>query len=160
MVCSSLSEISSVDNVRLRPERDLKRPDPLRDFLEEVSLVADIDTWDNKSNAVTLMTLHSAKGLEFPAVFIVGLEERLLPHANSMATIEEIEEERRLCYVGITRAMDYLALTYSETRNVRGMSEVRRPSRFLREIVTSGIDIEESSAVAVDDFVEYRPWRV
>jgi DNA helicase-2/ATP-dependent DNA helicase PcrA len=129
------------------------------DFLETVTLVQDADSID-ESEAVKLMTLHTAKGLEFPAVFIVGIEERLLPHANSMATIEEIEEERRLCYVGITRAMDYLALTYSETRNVRGMSEVRRPSRFLREIVTSGIEIEESATVAVDDFIDHRPWRV
>jgi len=85
-------------------------------------------------NAPTLLTLHMAKGLEFPVVFIVGLEEGLLPHSRSFDDPEEMEEERRLCYVGITRAKERLYLVYAFRRTMRGMSEVSVPSRFLRDI--------------------------
>ncbi|MCP4228861.1 MAG: UvrD-helicase domain-containing protein [bacterium] len=127
------------------------------DFLESVTLVQDADGID-ESEAVKLMTLHTAKGLEFPAVFIVGLEQRLLPHINSMGSTEEVEEERRLCYVGITRAMDFLTLTYCVERSVRGISEVRDPSRFLREIATSGIEFEELTTPREPELSEYNPW--
>src|SRR5260370_27137786 len=77
-------------------------------FLEQVSLVSDLDSLDTRADAVTMMTLHSAKGLEFPVVFLVGLEEGVFPHVRSMKTDHELEEERRLCYVGITRAREEL----------------------------------------------------
>lgn len=106
----------------------------LDDFLQEVSLVTDIDTWDNKSNAVTLMTLHSAKGLEFPVVFIAGLEEGLFPLSRSFESTDDLEEERRLFYVGATRAMEKLYLTWSAQRMRFGETSRNMPSRFINEI--------------------------
>ena len=103
-------------------------------FLENVSLVADIDSLDTRANAITLMTLHSAKGLEFPVVFLVGLEENVFPHMRSMESDKEIEEERRLCYVGITRAREALYLSYASRRTLFGNISYNPPSRFLREI--------------------------
>jgi len=103
-------------------------------FLETVSLVSDVDNYEEKVDAVTLLTLHSAKGLEFPVVFIVGMEEGLLPHANTLDDPEELEEERRLCYVGITRAMKRLYLVRAFRRTVFGNSQPRDPSRFLADI--------------------------
>ena len=107
-------------------------------FLDEVSLLSDIDESANSegqnSRVVSLMTLHSAKGLEFPVVFITGLEEGILPHGRALESEEEIEEERRLCYVGITRARERLYLTSAGMRNIFGQSQSKRESRFLREI--------------------------
>jgi DNA helicase-2/ATP-dependent DNA helicase PcrA len=106
----------------------------LTDFLNEVALVSDVDAYEQAAERVTLMTLHAAKGLEFPVVFIVGVEEKLLPHQRSISTAPEIEEERRLFYVGATRAKERLYLTYSQTRYLNGMLEWQDPSRFLRDI--------------------------
>ncbi|MFQ5769797.1 MAG: 3'-5' exonuclease, partial [bacterium] len=106
----------------------------LDDFLEEVSLITDIDTWDDKSNAVTLMTLHSAKGLEFPVVFIAGLEEGLFPLSRTFANNEDLEEERRLFYVGATRAKEKLFLTWAARRLRFGENFKNVPSRFIKEI--------------------------
>jgi DNA helicase-2/ATP-dependent DNA helicase PcrA len=103
-------------------------------FLEEVSLVSDLDTLNEKDNAVTLMTLHSAKGLEFPWVFICGLEEGLLPHSRSMLEPSELEEERRLFYVGCTRAMDRLYLLHTKNRMLYGESQTVIPSQFLDDL--------------------------
>jgi DNA helicase-2/ATP-dependent DNA helicase PcrA len=103
-------------------------------FLEKVSLVSDIDELDEKADAVTLITLHQAKGLEFPAVFIVGLEEGILPHRRSFDDPAEMEEERRLCYVGITRAKKRLHLLRSYRRSLFGGSTANPPSRFLQDI--------------------------
>ncbi len=103
-------------------------------FLEELALVADVDSYDGTTEAVTLITLHQAKGLEFPVVFITGMEEGLLPHSRSMDSPEEVEEERRLCYVGITRCMDRLFLTRSFKRGMYGRSLPTAPSRFLAEV--------------------------
>ncbi len=103
-------------------------------FLEKVSLVSDIDELDEKADAVTLITLHQAKGLEFPVVFIVGLEEGILPHRKSVDDPEQMEEERRLCYVGITRAKKRLYLLRSYRRSLFGGSTANPPSRFLRDI--------------------------
>lgn len=103
-------------------------------FLEEVSLVADIDSLDEESDHITLMTLHSAKGLEFPVVFMVGMEEGIFPHANSMFDPEEMEEERRLCYVGITRAREELFLTMARERLRFGEYVQNPPSGFINEI--------------------------
>jgi DNA helicase-2/ATP-dependent DNA helicase PcrA len=103
-------------------------------FLEKVSLVSDIDELDDEADAVTLITLHQAKGLEFPAVFIVGLEEGILPHRRSFDDPEEMEEERRLCYVGITRAKKRLYLLRSYRRSLFGGSTANPSSRFLQDI--------------------------
>ncbi|HLB95555.1 MAG TPA: UvrD-helicase domain-containing protein [Patescibacteria group bacterium] len=106
----------------------------LEEFLERVALVADIDNFDREAKAVTLMTLHNAKGLEFPIVFMVGMEEGLFPHANSLLDPADLEEERRLCYVGITRAQKRLYLTYALSRMLFGSFQANAPSRFLGEI--------------------------
>ncbi len=103
-------------------------------FLEEVALVSDVDNLDENADAPTLLTLHAAKGLEFPVVFIVGMEEGLLPHSRSFDSVEQMEEERRLCYVGITRAMKRLYLVYSFRRTLHGFTDLSLPSRFLKDI--------------------------
>jgi DNA helicase-2/ATP-dependent DNA helicase PcrA len=103
-------------------------------FLESTALVADIDEWDEGAGAVTLMTLHTAKGLEFPVVVIVGMEDGVFPHMRSLGDPEELEEERRLAYVGITRAQDKLYLTSAWQRMLFGGSSYNPPSRFLQEI--------------------------
>lgn len=106
----------------------------LETFLEEVSLISDIDTWQEERNAVTLMTLHAAKGLEFPVVFIIGLEEGLLPFYSSSIELEDLEEERRVFYVGITRAQKKLYLTYTSLRYRYGDVTYPSESRFLYEL--------------------------
>ena len=103
-------------------------------FLEEVSLISDIDTTDFDGNAVTLMTLHAAKGLEFPVVFMVGMEETIFPHSRALYDQSEMEEERRLCYVGMTRAREELHLMYASSRMLYGGVQHNPPSRFLSEI--------------------------
>lgn len=108
-------------------------------FLEEVSLVSDIDTAEFGSDAVIMMTLHSAKGLEFPAVFIVGLEESVLPHSRALFDAAEMEEERRLMYVGMTRARYELYLTYALERTLFGGRSHNPPSRFLSDIEASAV---------------------
>jgi DNA helicase-2/ATP-dependent DNA helicase PcrA len=107
----------------------------VRDFLDRAALVTDQDLGPDRADVVTLMTLHSAKGLEYPVVFLAGLEEGVFPHHMSSDTPEEIEEERRLCYVGITRAQNRLYLTRARIRRVYGADDyVRLPSRFLEEL--------------------------
>lgn len=103
-------------------------------FLEEVGLVSDLDSADFKGNAVTLMTLHAAKGLEFPVVFMIGLEETVLPHSRALYDQGEMEEERRLMYVGMTRAREELYLLYASARVLYGGLQHNPPSRFLSEI--------------------------
>ncbi|MFQ6673932.1 MAG: ATP-dependent helicase, partial [Fidelibacterota bacterium] len=113
----------------------------IREFLEEVSLLTDIDTWDDRSNCVTLMTLHSAKGLEFPVVFIAGLEEGLFPIARSLEDPRDLEEERRLFYVGLTRAREQAYLHYAtHRRRFSGTQGYGMASRFLQEIPSDLID--------------------
>jgi DNA helicase-2/ATP-dependent DNA helicase PcrA len=132
---------------------DLDPKEALAAFLEKVSLVSDIDELDEKADAVTLITLHQAKGLEFPVVFIIGLEEGILPHRKSFDDPEEMEEERRLCYVGITRAKQRLYLLRSYRRSLFGGSTANPPSRFLQDISPHLISPkglwEESSTPAV-----------
>ncbi|MFZ2153975.1 MAG: UvrD-helicase domain-containing protein [Candidatus Moraniibacteriota bacterium] len=103
-------------------------------FLEEVALVSDTDKVDQAQNAVHLMTLHSAKGLEFPIIFIAGLEEGILPHSRSMLSHKEMEEERRLMYVGITRAKEKVYLLFTSLRTIFGSTQCNPPSRFLDDI--------------------------
>jgi DNA helicase-2/ATP-dependent DNA helicase PcrA len=114
--------------------KDLEPREALAAFLEEVALVSDVDELDEKVDAVTLITLHQAKGLEFPVVFIVGMEEGVLPHFKSLPDPEQMEEERRLCYVGITRAKEKVYLVYTLRRSLMGSSAHNPPSRFLKDI--------------------------
>jgi len=111
-------------------------------FLEEVTLLTSVDTWDSSANAVTLMTLHSAKGLEFPVVFIVGLEEGLFPLSRAMESQQELEEERRLMYVGMTRAQEKLYLARAHWRRRWGGGMGTLPSRFLEEIPAELVEAE------------------
>ena len=104
------------------------------EFLEQVSLVSDTDEIEDDETYVVLMTLHSAKGLEFPVVFLMGMEEGIFPHMRSIGEPDQLEEERRLAYVGITRARQRLYLTYAWSRMLHGSSMYNPPSRFLDEI--------------------------
>jgi DNA helicase-2/ATP-dependent DNA helicase PcrA len=108
--------------------------DSLDEFLEAVSLVSDADELDGDESKAVLMTLHTAKGLEFPVVFVVGLEDGVFPHLRSIGEPDELEEERRLCYVGITRARQRLYLTHAWCRTLWGSTQYNPPSRFLKEI--------------------------
>ena len=119
------------------------QPATLSGFLEEVALVADIDTVDPDQDYVLLMTLHSAKGLEFPKVFMVGMEDGIFPSHMTISYGDdgELEEERRLCYVGITRAMKDLTLTCAQQRMIRGETQYNRVSRFVREIPRELVDL-------------------
>lgn len=113
---------------RLAEEKDL------RIFLENIALVSDMDNFDEEIDRVSLMTLHSAKGLEFPVVFVTGLEEGVFPHSRSLLDPGEMEEERRLCYVGLTRARERLYLTHCWKRTLYGAERYNKASRFLEEI--------------------------
>ena len=128
-----IENIQEFINSAIEYEKEGGEP-TLAEFLERTALVSDIDNYDASSDSVVLMTLHSAKGLEFPYVFLCGLEEGLFPSNRSMEDESEIEEERRLCYVGITRAKKKLLLTYANRRTIYGGSQYTRPSRFLNEI--------------------------
>lgn len=124
-------------------------------FLEEIALLQSAD--DIKENAirVTLMTMHSSKGLEFPIVFIIGMEEGLFPHARTLYAPHEMEEERRLCYVGITRAKERLILTHTKYRNIFGTTEVNLPSRFISEMPSELIDQQFVDPYGDEDVIEY-----
>lgn len=106
----------------------------LEEFLSDISLVTDLDTWENTNDAVTLMTLHAAKGLEFKAVFMIGMEEGIFPHSRTMFEPAELEEERRLCYVGMTRARERLYLLHATMRLLYGSTQRNPISRFVMEI--------------------------
>ena len=110
-------------------------------FLEAVALVTDLDANDPEQSAVTLMTLHSAKGLEYPVVFMLGLEDGVFPHVRSLGEPDELEEERRLCYVGITRAQERLYLVHAWSRMLFGSTDYHPPSRFLEEIPESLVEV-------------------
>ena len=115
----------------------------LAGFLEEIALISDLDTADMDGNAVTLMTLHAAKGLEFPVVFMTGMEETIFPHTRALYDQSEMEEERRLCYVGMTRAREELYMIYATARMLYGGVQHNVPSRFLSEI--DGAYVQESA---------------
>lgn len=117
-------------------------------FLEEVALVSDIDQADLAGNAVTLMSLHASKGLEFPAVFMVGLEETVFPHSRALYDPSEMEEERRLCYVGMTRAREELYMICASSRMLYGGLQHNPPSRFLSEVDAKFLPAESQSAYA------------
>jgi DNA helicase-2/ATP-dependent DNA helicase PcrA len=115
----------------------------LAGFLEEVALISDLDSADFGSSVVTLMTLHAAKGLEFPVVFMVGMEETIFPHSRALYDQSEMEEERRLCYVGMTRAKEELYMLHAASRMIYGTTQHNAPARFLSEI--SGESVQEMS---------------
>ena len=125
-------------------------PDGLATLLERLSLVADMDNYEDADDSITLITLHQAKGLEFPVVFMVGMEEGLLPHSRSLDDEDQLEEERRLCYVGMTRAEKLLYLTRAFRRSIFGATRAGEGSRFLRdipaELITSGSGPTNGSA--------------
>jgi DNA helicase II / ATP-dependent DNA helicase PcrA len=134
---------------------ELSPTEALSTFLEKVSLVSDVDELEEKVDATTLITLHQAKGLEFPVVFIVGMEEGLLPHRRSMEDPDELEEERRLCYVGVTRAQQRVYLLHTYHRNLFGSSSATLPSRFLQDIpkqLIAGKGIWEDDGDKADEF--------
>ena len=137
----NLDEFITMVQEAVRDEEDIT----LDQLLENISLVADIDNYDEANDAVTLMTLHSAKGLEFPNVFLIGMEESVFPSARSFGVQEELEEERRLCYVGITRAKKRLFLSTAKSRTLFGQTKYNLPSRFLSEIPEELLDrVEET----------------
>ncbi|MFI5394758.1 MAG: DNA helicase PcrA [Candidatus Binatia bacterium] len=128
---------------------DSTAEDPsLSAFLEQIALIADVDTYAAAQNRVTLMTLHNSKGLEFPIVFIIGLEEGLFPHERSLLHAESIEEERRLCYVGFTRARQRLFLVHAQQRHFFGRTQQNQPSRFLAEIPQELLHLDTVAAFA------------
>ena len=110
-------------------------------FLDQVALISDLDSWEDRTERVSLMTVHSSKGLEFPVVFLVGMEERIFPHASSVGDGEGLEEERRLCYVAMTRAMEELNITHAAERRRFGERNFQTPSRFLDEIPSDLIQV-------------------
>jgi len=142
-----LSDGSPESQERLENIEELRRAageyESLADFLAAVALVADIDEYREREDVLTLMTVHSAKGLEFPVVFITGLEEGLFPHANALSDQTELEEERRLMYVGMTRARERLYLSWSKLRFNWGGIQPSWPSRFLEELPQDEIEIIE-----------------
>ena len=130
----------------------------LESFLEEVALIQETDKLAKNADAINLMTIHSAKGLEFPIVFIIGMEDGIFPHSRSLFEPAELEEERRLCYVGITRAKERLYLTYCRERNLYGSTQFNAPSRFLFEIPENLINflpLKGEKAKYFDEFIEY-----
>lgn len=151
----------------------------LGDFLNQVSLVTDLDSYENENQAVVIMTVHMAKGLEFPNVFLIGMEEGIFPHSRSLLDSREMEEERRLCYVAITRAKERLYLLYARERSLYGRTNYNPPSRFLEEIpphlweeykrennffpttksdATSGTQENSSDSFVLGDKVEHKKW--
>jgi DNA helicase II / ATP-dependent DNA helicase PcrA len=128
-----LANLQELDNAILQFEEDSEEP-TLENFLANASLSSDLDNLNEGQKAVSLMTLHSAKGLEFPIVFLVGMEQGLLPHNRSLSDPESLEEERRLCYVGVTRAQEKLYLTYAKERRLWGYREPAIKSQFLSEL--------------------------
>ncbi len=125
---------------------ELEEEEPsLKDFLTRISLVADTDDLIDEDQKVTLMTIHSAKGLEYPVVFLCGLEEGLFPIRRSFDAVEDMEEERRLCYVGITRAEKKLYMTHATTRNIFGKKNYNMPSRFIKEMPQSEMIVKTKS---------------
>lgn len=131
-----VNNIKELSSMFIKYQEESEEPN-LSDFLEDVALITDIDSYNEDEDAVVLMTLHSAKGLEFPVVFIPGMEEGIFPGNQSMYSDEDLEEERRLAYVGITRAKEKLYLVNAQQRMLYGQTSRNMPSRFLREIPAS-----------------------
>jgi DNA helicase-2/ATP-dependent DNA helicase PcrA len=148
----SLSKTSDYENLEDRLENlkelqtvaskfdEFEGREGIEKFLEEVALLQHTDKLRNEQNKITLMTVHASKGLEFPIIFIVGMEEGLFPHSRTTINPSELEEERRLCYVAVTRAKDHLVLTYARFRRIFGSASATLPSRFINEIPANLVD--------------------
>ena len=143
-----LANVQELVTAALRYEQDAEDRS-ITGFLQHVSLVSDQDAVDEQAGCVNLMTLHAAKGLEFPVIFLVGLEQGLLPHERALHPPGDVEEERRLCFVGITRARECLYLSRADDRLVRGQRTPRPPSRFLRELDDGSLVWEDLRATPV-----------
>jgi DNA helicase-2/ATP-dependent DNA helicase PcrA len=126
--------------------KDMDPAQTLAAFLDQISLVSDIDNLPEDGSSVTLMTLHTAKGLEFPVVFIAGMEEDLLPHYRAQGEPAEMEEERRLCYVGMTRARERLYLTMARRRRLFGQYDNTSPSRFFTELPPWNVELHSDTS--------------
>jgi DNA helicase-2/ATP-dependent DNA helicase PcrA len=153
-----------IENLRelggVAAEFEQRSPDgTLAEFLEQVSLVSEQDEYDEESGSVTLMTLHNAKGLEFPVVFIIGLEDGVFPHYRSMGDPAQLEEERRLMYVGVTRARERLYLTFAWSRTLFGSTSYSPPSRFLGEIPSELVRALEEGELVVAEGASVSPIR-
>jgi DNA helicase-2/ATP-dependent DNA helicase PcrA len=148
-----IENIREFQSVVLDFVRNSEEEDPgLNDFLAHVSLIADVDTMADEQDKVVLMTMHSAKGLEFPIVFLAGMEEGVFPSYRSIGEENEMEEERRLCYVGITRAREKLFLTFAKSRTLFGNTTYNRQSRFIDEIPEELLKyISENSGIIEND---------
>ena len=155
---SKMENVDELINVMMGLEQGEEKVS-LESFLDKVSLVTDVDLYEDKGNRVSLMTLHCAKGLEFPVVFIVGIEEGLLPHYRRGEEIEDMEEERRLFYVGMTRAKQRLSLSRAEERSTFGVGRANLPSRFLDELPVGLMQFEEKRVRMDSLFSEGTPWR-
>ncbi len=129
----------------------------IADFLENITLASDVDGWDEKQDCVAVMTLHAAKGLEFPVVYMLAMEQGILPHERSLMKNEELEEERRLAFVGMTRAQEELYLSYARMREFRGQTLYAVPSMFLEELPREGIDEVDLSSSSANRSVD--KWR-
>ncbi|MBI5707515.1 MAG: UvrD-helicase domain-containing protein [Armatimonadetes bacterium] len=147
---SRLENLQELLNVTAQYDATAEDGPSLAEFLENVALVSDVDMADTSGDAVTLMTLHTAKGLEFKSVFLVGMEEGVFPHSRSLGSDHEIEEERRLCYVGMTRAREELNLVHAHRRSLYGQPTFSRPSRFLSEIPPELVSSGSGSRPAPD----------
>lgn len=135
-------------------ERDLEGGN-LATFLDQVALVSDVDNYSESIGAVALLTLHTAKGLEFPVVFLTGMEESLFPYSKALTDEHEMEEERRLCYVGMTRAKEELHLTTTQCRRIYGTTRWNSPSRFLEEIPAELVELKGNKKEAQDNHGDY-----
>jgi DNA helicase-2/ATP-dependent DNA helicase PcrA len=131
----------------------------IADFLENITLASDVDGWDEKQDCVAVMTLHAAKGLEFPVVYVLANEQGILPHERSLSKNEELEEERRLAFVGMTRAKEELYLTHCRLREFRGQTLYAVPSMFLDELPQGGIEPIDLSASAAGTARAMEAWR-
>jgi DNA helicase-2/ATP-dependent DNA helicase PcrA len=131
----------------------------LADFLENITLASDVDGWDERQDSVSIMTLHSAKGLEFPVVYMAAVEQGLLPHERSLEKADDIEEERRLAFVGITRAKEELYLCNARIREFRGQALYAVPSMFLDELPEQGVDTIDLSANRTSGMRAFDDWR-
>jgi DNA helicase-2/ATP-dependent DNA helicase PcrA len=131
----------------------------LADFLENITLASDVDGWDERQDCVSIMTLHSAKGLEFPVVYMAAVEQGILPHERSLNKEEDVEEERRLAFVGVTRAMQELYLCHSRLREFRGQTLYAVPSMFLEELPQEGVEHIDLSASAGGSTRAIDEWR-
>src|SRR5206468_9050586 len=126
---------------------------------ENITLASDVDSWDERQDSVLIMTMHAAKGLEFPVVYLVAMEQGLLPHERSLGRGDEEEEERRLAFVGMTRAKEELYLCHARLREFRGQTLYAIPSTFLDELPAEGVEHVDLSASAGGGVRAMEEWR-